>query len=89
MVIHNILLRYFCLDSILLVQAVNLIFICGQREMSTKNPKKLHLKDIMTELVLYLHSRDYNNADIGVVFNRNRSTIKTIVDNNKPKRSKR
>lgn len=55
---------------------------------NTKNPKKLHLRDIFVELVLYLNHRGYNNADVGIVFNRNRSTIKAVVDNNKPKRAR-
>lgn len=52
-------------------------------------PEKEHLRVLLIELVLYVDSKGYNNAQIGEIFNRDRSFIKRLIDENKPKAAKK
>jgi len=47
--------------------------------MARPQKKKQYLMEKYYELVWALAKQDYNNADIGVIFNRHRSNIKKAV----------
>lgn len=48
--------------------------------MARPEKAKLHLIEKYQELVWALGIQGYNNNDIGVIFNRNRSVIKRVRD---------
>lgn len=57
-------------------------------EKHVDNVKGVH-RDVMIEMMTYCRDRlHFNNADIGIIFRRDRANVKRILDKHKPRRVK-